>query len=190
MLDLDKQRADRATRRAEAAAHEANPDGEPIIFGGATIAYLPPELPFDVIRPLDRINDDIALLLGEALRLQQGGGAVDGAKLVLDLFSSNADLPKLLVQIVKDIAAALLTPEGVQAFLNASPSVNDFSALVGGIFTYYGASLGESWRSVDSSASEDQNSAPTSNGSTASITAASIDGQGPPDSSVLPTSST
>jgi hypothetical protein len=168
MLDLDKARSQRAAKRAEKAGSEATSDGTPIVLDGETIAVLPPELPFGVIRPFDKVNDEIALLLGQAMRMQSGGQAVDGTRLVLDLFSANAALPKLLIDIVKGVSTALLSEQGLRKFLDAEPSINDIAALIGGIFEIYGASLGESLRSVESSASDGPKSEPTSNGSTPS----------------------
>jgi hypothetical protein len=175
MLDLDKARSERAAKRAEKVGAEATSEGTPIVLGGETIAVLPPELPFGVIRPLDRINDEIALLLGQAMRMQSGGQAVDGARLVLDLFSANAALPKLLIDIIKDVSTALLSDQGLRQFLDADPSINDIAALIGGIFDTYGASLGESLRSVESSASDGPSAEPTSSGSTDSTPAPSSD---------------
>jgi hypothetical protein len=142
MLDLDKARSQRAAKRAEKAGSEATSDGTPIVLDGETIAVLPPELPFGVIRPFDKVNDEIALLLGQAMRMQSGGQAVDGTRLVLDLFSANAALPKLLIDIVKGVSTALLSEQGLRKFLDAEPSINDIAALIGGIFEIYGRAWG------------------------------------------------
>jgi hypothetical protein len=170
-IDLSKLRQERAAKRAAVAEREARADGEPIILDGKEIAVLPPELPFGVIKPLRKINDEIALILRQALRMQQGGQVVDGIQLVLDLLSTNAQLPETLVEVVHDMGKALLGEDGLAQLL-ATPdlSLPDIAALVGGIFNHFGASLGESSRSVASSQNADPNSEPTSPASTDATT--------------------
>lgn len=187
-LDLDKAQKDRAARRAAVAEREVNPEGEPIIFGGRTIAHLPAELPWGAIKPLEKINDEIALILRQALQMQQGGRTLDGIQLVLDLLASSPNLPVTLIEVIKGVSTALLSEEGLAKFLAANPSLPDIGALAQGIFEHYGTNLGESSRSVDSSASDGPRSEPTSSGTSTSTPAASSEPLALPASSESSTS--
>lgn len=189
-LDLDKARAERAAKRAAVAEREGRGDGEPIILDGHTIATLPPELPFNALTPLAKINEEIALLLGQAMRMQQGGQAIEGAQLALDLLSTNGNLPVTLVEVVHDIATAVLGVDGLAAFMASRPTLQDIGVLAGGVFNFYGVSLGESSRSAASSQSAGPNSEPTSPASTGSTPAASSEPLALPGSSDSATSTT
>lgn len=188
-LDLGKLRKERAERRAKAAEREVNAAGEPIILDGETIATLPNELPFNAVKPLRKINDEIALLLRQALSMQRGGDTFDGIQLVLDLLATNAHLPETLIEVAHDMGEGLLGEDGLAKLLAVPDlSVPDIAALIGGIFDHFGASLGESLRSADSSQSDGSKPGPTSNGSTASTSEASTETPALPASSESSTS--
>lgn len=189
-IDLNKLRQERAAKRAVAAEREARTDGEPIILDGKEIAVLPPELPWDAIKPFRQINDEIALLLRQALQMQKGGQTFDGFQLVLDLLATNPKLPQTLIDVVTGVAEALLGKDGLAALFAEKLSLPDVLALVQGVFAFYGTNLGESSRSVDSSASDGPKSEPTSSGTTTSTPEVSSAPLVLPASSESPTSST
>jgi hypothetical protein len=92
--------------------------------------------------------------------------------------------------VATGVAEALLGKDGLTAVFAENLSLPDVLALAQGVFEFYGASLGESSRSVDSSASDGPNSEPTSSGSTDSTPEASSAPLALTDSSESSTSST
>lgn len=190
MLDLDAKRAERAAERAEARRHaeaagrEARGETFPIRIGGEIIATLQPELPLTALSPIREIDDEIGLLLHQAMLIAQkeraarGSGAsadtaMDATKLLIDLLVTSPNLPQKMIDIARTVGANLLGEEGLTAFLAAAPSVPDVAALAGGLFDWYGTSLGEAWRSSESSTDAGGTSNTTS---TSSTTASTPDG--------------
>jgi hypothetical protein len=155
MLDLDAKRAERAEARA--AQQEGAGTTLPVVIGGETIAHLPAEWPLELLAPLRRIDESIALLIRQALQLVQSNdpnNQMAATQLVVDLLASNPNLPTELLDVVADLGKNLLGPGGYEKFLAAHPSKEDVAVLAKGIFEFYGVGLGESLPSSDSSTSD------------------------------------
>jgi len=183
MIDLDKEREERSRARAQTVGREVT-GPVPIVLNGKKVAELPPEVPFTALAPLETIDDEIALLLREALVMSQRGGGTmaDATSLVVDLVVANKELPKDIVRVVKAIAAALLGEDGLRALIAEEPSVADLVALVKAVFAHYGMGLGESSRPADSSPSGGSTSDAISSGSTDSTPEESTDAPATPGS--------
>jgi hypothetical protein len=174
VLDLD------AARKSRAAQREAKDQPQPIVFGGEVVAYLPVELPLNVIAPLREIDDTIAIVIRQALALAKNTDDArarwEASELVVDMLAATPDLPIKLVDVVTKIAVNLLTQEGLDAFMAVRPSIQDIAAFVKGVFRHYGVSLGEALPSSDSptgdggtslsTSSPDSNSTPEASGPT------------------------
>ena len=148
--DLDAKRLARA--QARAARQEAQGETLPIVFGGTVITELSAEFPLDALEPIQHINLDIALLIQQAVA---NANAEDAARanmeLVVNILAINPDLPKELVGAVKEIGKRLLSESGYAAFCAARPTPWDVAALATDMFSWYGLTLGEAWRSSTSS---------------------------------------
>jgi hypothetical protein len=142
VLDLD------AEREARLAKLEVTRKPLPIKWRGNTICTLPPELPFDVIAPLGKIDADLSLIMRQAVSVARNNGQsvedrLDAAELVIDLLAANAHLPQTILTVVKEMAAAVLTEEGLAEYLDGKPSIPDMVGLARGVVRYYGVGLGE-----------------------------------------------
>jgi hypothetical protein len=158
-LDLDQE------RQVRAATREGKKAELPIRIGGEVIATLPAELPFGVITPLRKIDDTIALVIREGMRLvsdQAAAAKWQSTELVVNILASNENLPTKVVEVIEEISTNLLTREGMDRFMAANPSMQDIKALALGIFAYYGVSLGEASPSSDSSTGDGGTSPTTS----------------------------
>lgn len=147
-LDLDQERQVRAAQR------EGKKTELPIRIGGQIIATLPIELPFEVLTPLRKIDDTIALVLRQGMTLASDNAAAakwEATELVVNMLASTPDLPVKIVEVIEEITTNLLTPEGLEKLRAAKPSVPDLRALALGILRWYGVSLGEASPSSDSS---------------------------------------
>lgn len=148
--DLDAKRLARA--QARAARREAQSETLPIVFGGTVIAELPAEFPLDVLEPIQDINLDIALLVQQAvLNANAEDAAQANIDLVVNILAANPDLPKELINAVREIGRRLLGDAGYAAFVAARPTPWDVAALTSDMFSWYGLTLGEAWRSSTSS---------------------------------------
>lgn len=175
-LDLD------AERTARAAEREGKNQELPIRIGGEIIVRLSPELPLNVLTPLRAIDDTIALVIRQAMTMvsdQEAAAKWQATELVVNMLASTPDLPVKLLEVIEQISRNLLTPEGVDKFLAAEPSIPDIKTLAMGIFRWYGVSLGESSPSSDSSTDGGGTSATTSSTNSDSTPEASGTGQAP-----------
>lgn len=166
--DLDAKRLQRA--KARAARREAQGEQLPIVFGGQTIAVLEAEFPLDVLAPVQDINLDLALLVQQAIQAATATGAdaqAANVELIVNILAANPQLPREFVAAVQDMGKRLLGPEGYAAFIAQRPTPWDVAALISALFTWYGTTLGEFWRSSTSSTNDGRTSNTTS-GSTAS----------------------
>lgn len=156
-IDLDSARASRAASR-EAKGHEA-----PIRLGGETIAVLGAELPVDVLAPLRELDSDLTLILRQALGAARGQQSeIDSTDLVIDILSNNPNLPTTALDIIREVASNLLSPDGFARLVAQRPSVQDYAALAKGVFRWYGVSLGEALQSSVSSTDGGETSPGTS----------------------------
>lgn len=176
--DLDARRLARA--QARAARQEAQAETLPIVFGGAVIAELPAEFSLDVLEPLQDINLDIALLIQQAVA---NANATDAARanmeLVVNILAANPDLPREFVAAVKEIGRRLLGDDGYAAFCAQRPTPWDVAALVQDMFSWYGMTLGEAWRSSTS---------PSVDGGTSNTISKTDSASTPGESGVIPDS--
>lgn len=183
VLDLDRERAVRREARAQAGG---SPDGMPVRFGGEIIATLPAELPIDVFGPLKDLDVDLALLIQQAVRISAGDdeqATRDATGLVVDLLVAHPSLPSDLVDAVRQMGVALLGPDGLDKFMAARPTREDFGAFAKGLFRHYGVSLGEALGSPASPETGGATSNPTSNATTDSTPEGSTSPQELPASS-------
>jgi hypothetical protein len=161
VIDLDRERAQR---------REARGKPMPVRFGGQQIAELPVELPLDVFEPLKALDVDIALLIRQALDIQQANGegeqAAAATSLVIDLLVTRPSLPHDVVEAVIEMGKRLLNsedyPDGFDKFLAQRPSREDVATFAKGVFRRYGVGLGEALPSSASSANGETTSKPTS----------------------------
>jgi hypothetical protein len=167
VLDLD---ADRERRSAEREGKNA---GLPIRLGGRVVSTLPAEFPLDVIEPLRKIDQDLALLLRQAIQMSQGENALDATALVIDLLASNPNLPSTFLEVLNDCGTRLLGEEGLEALVAYRPTIGDVVALVKGVAGYYGFSLGEASESSELPESDGETLSVTSSGTTELTPAAS-----------------
>jgi hypothetical protein len=157
VLDLD---AERAARR-EAAAKPVR-----LRLGGRTFD-LPAELPIDVLQPLENLDIDLAMLIRQAVTLAQGQSDPAAATaLVVDLLVANPNLPKSLIDAVRQMGQRLLGEEAYAALVASRPSYHDVAAVAKYLFKSYGVSLGNASGSNGSSETAGATSPVTSNGST------------------------
>lgn len=183
VLDLDAARAERA--KARAARQEGRGDTLPIRFGGTTIAVLQSEFPISVLEPITAIDVDIAYVVRAAVQMTTGTAAEQRAaavSLLADVLAANPTMPVQIINAAKEMGRRLLGQEGYDAFVGENPSREDAQALIQGILTWYGVSLGESSDSLPS-LNGGETSNQTSSGTTDLTPAASGDGPAPPDSS-------
>lgn len=179
VLDLDGE------AELRAAQHEGKRQPLPIRWRGETIATLPVELPFDVIAPIHQIDNDLTLLLRQAMQVVRSNGRSgderwDAAEIIIDVLAGNPQLPSRFVKVIKDMATALLGEDGLELFLAGKPSITgDMAALAKGILRHYGVSLGESSPSSASSESQD-------GGGTSNTTSSTSSESTPEDSSQSP----
>lgn len=160
-LDLD------AERKVRAAEREGKKQDLPIRLGGETITVLPVELPVDVLAPLRDLDGDITLILREALSSVTSSKdarqtQVDTTALVVDLLASNPALPITFLDTVQKIGRNLLTDEGMNRLIANRPTPQDYTALIKGVFSFYGVTLGEASPSSDSSTDEPRTDEPDS----------------------------
>jgi hypothetical protein len=160
ILDLD---ADRERRAAE---REGGNKGLPIRMGGRVVATLPPEFPMDVIEPLRAVDQDLALLLRQAMMMAQGGDTLNATGLVIDLLAANPNLPSIFLDTIRECGTRLLGEEGIEALIEYRPSKDDLAALAKGVSRYYGFSLGEASPSSTSPEAGGETSSATSSEST------------------------
>lgn len=161
VFDLD------AARDARLAKLEVTRTPRPIRWRGNIICELPVELPFAVIAPLGQIDADFTLIMRQAVQVARNNGQsvqdrMDAAELVIDLLASNAHLPQTILNVIKAMATAALTEEGLAAFLAGKPSVPDMVALASMIIRHYGVGLGEFSPSSVSSETDGETSSTTS----------------------------
>lgn len=155
-IDLDAERARRAAER------EVSGESTPIVLGGKEVAYLPAELPLQALAPLRRLDEEITLLVRAAVDMWKEGtdqSRIDGASLIIDVLAANPKLPTTAIDVVQDMARALLGEEGFDALMAQSLSTNDLAYLANGILAAYGLSLGEA---SPSSGSPTEGGGPTS----------------------------
>jgi hypothetical protein len=150
VLDLD------AEREARIAKLEVTRKPLPIKWRGNVICTLPTEMPFDVIAPLGKIDADLTLIMRQAVQVARNNGQtvedrMDAAELVIDVLAANAHLPQTILTVIREMAHAILTEEGLTEFLEGKPSVPDMVGLARGVWRYYQVSLGEASPSSDSS---------------------------------------
>lgn len=160
VLDLD---ADRERRAAEREGKDA---GLPIRMGGQIVATLPPEFPLDVIEPLRAIDQELALLLRQAMQMAQGEDAMNATALVIDLLAASPNLPSTLIDTLRESGVRLLGEDGLTAFVEYRPTAKDVAVLVKGVAGYYGFSLGEASPSSTSPEPDGQTLSATSSGTT------------------------
>jgi hypothetical protein len=167
VLDLD------AKREQRAAAREGNGEPLSIKMGGKIVATLDPEFPLDVLEPLRAIDQDLALLLRQAITMAQGGDTINATGLVIDLLASNPRLPTIFLDTLRECAVRLFGEEGVAALIEFRPSREDIGELAKGVSRFYGLSLGEASPSSASLETDGETSSATSSGTTDSTPVAS-----------------
>lgn len=177
VLDLDAQ------REARIAKLEVTRKALPIRWRGSIICTLPTELPFAVIAPLGKIDADLTLIMRQAVSVARNNGQsvedrMDAAELVIDLLAANAHLPQTILEVIKEMSAAVLTQEGLAEFLEGQPSIPDMVGLARGVVRYYGVGLGEASPSSVSSEID---------GATSNTTSSPNSDSTPEDSSQTPT---
>jgi len=167
LLDLDEKREQRA------AAREGKNEPLEVKAGGRVIATLEPEFPLDVLEPLRAVDQDLALLLRQALTMAQGGDTLNATGLVIDLLAMNPKLPTIFLDTVRECATRLFGADGVDALIDFRLRREDLAELAKGVASFYGLSLGEASDSSDSPESGGETSSVTSSASTDSTPAVS-----------------
>ena len=145
VFDIADARAERV--KAKAARREGRGDVLVVRFGGVQIAELGPEFPLDVLEPLQSVNLDLALLVRQALEAaaaKSGREQVELLLLITDMLAANPDLPKEVIEAVKEMTRRLFGKDGYAALVQARPTPWDVSAIFSRLMGWYGLSLGES----------------------------------------------
>lgn len=159
-IDLD------AERERRAAAREVKATEFPIRLGGEVVAMIPTELPLDVLAPLRRLDEEITLLLRSVMTAMNAGREAqerwDATSLIVDILAANPSLPTTVVDVIHDMAKALLGEEGFTRLMSKRPSKDDMAALTKSLLSFYGLALGESQPSSDSPSGEEQDGGTTS----------------------------
>lgn len=189
-IDLDAARERRlaaAAEKARAAKAEYTVGEEPLIFGGATVATLPAELPLAVWEPLVGIPY-LPLLLRSLVEAAQAQGdqQTEAASLIVDVLGSEPSLPTDLLAAAAEMGRRLLGEDGFARLMDQRPSHPDIFELVCAVWAKYfpgGAGLGELMGPSESLSSAGTTSKPTSSGTTGSTPAVSGDGPVTLDSS-------
>ncbi len=159
------------------------PDGIDVTLGSETF-LLPAELPADLLDPLLSDDLDLAGLIkkGYEKRLAAEASGADGdeslGSMVVDMLLDRPDLPKRLVESIKDVFRVLFDHapeyEGQFArFVTQRPSINDYVRLAQALMPLYGVGLGEASASPASSESGGATLSATSSDSTDSTPEAS-----------------
>lgn len=165
LIDLNAERSARAARREGAGQ-------------AVTVQYkddtfeLPVELPASII---DRLLDpevEIAQVLIVALRAFKAGSERSG-ELIMATLADQPDLPAGFMRAVLGAMEALFGADQWATFQAHDPSLQDFVALVRGLFASYGVGLGEALSSSASAGSAGTTSKPISGASTPSTPATS-----------------
>lgn len=160
------------------------PDGINVELGDDSF-LLPAELPADLLDPLLSDDLDLAGLIKKGYEkrtaAQAAGADSDESlgKTVVDLLLDRPDLPKRLVESIKDVFRVLFGEEQYARFAGQRPSINDYVRLTQALMVMYGVSLGEASASPASSESGGATSSATSSGSTDSTPEASGDDPAP-----------
>lgn len=170
MIDLDRDRLARAARR------EGGGQAIDVQLGGQRF-QLPAELPAAV---LDIVLDgdlDLAALVRSAAGVWVDGGAdparqEEAGALVIEALMGQPTLPVDVARTIRAAVAALFGEAQWARFVALGPSLADVAALIKGLVSEYGVSLGEAFKSPKPSAAGGATSRPTSNGSTTSTPAA------------------
>ncbi|MFG2907378.1 hypothetical protein ACGF13_20220 [Kitasatospora sp. NPDC048286] len=188
-IDLDAARERRlaaAAEKARAAKAEYTVGEEPLIFGGATVAMLPAELPLAVWEPLVGIPY-LPLLLRSLVEAAQAQGdqQTEAASLIVDVLVSEPSLPSDLLAAAAEMGRRLLGQDGFARLMEQRPSHPDIFELVRAVWAKYfpGGSLGELMGPSGSPSSGGTTSKPISSGTTSSTPAVSGDGPVTLDSS-------
>ncbi|MFF2620086.1 hypothetical protein [Kitasatospora sp. NPDC058046] len=189
-IDLDVARERRlaaAAETARAAKAEYTVGEEPLIFGGATVAMLPAELPLAVWEPLIGIPY-LPLLLRSLVEAAQAQGEqqTQAAGLIVDVLGSEPSLPSDLLAAAAEMGRRLLGDDGYKQLMAQRPSHADLLELVRYAWTKYfwgGGGLGELIGPSATASSGGTTSKPTSSGTTSSTPAVSGDGPVTLDSS-------
>ena len=154
----------------DAARRERDqPEGFPVTLRGKTYT-LPSELPVDVFDPFLTDDFDLAGLIRDAMvTAKDENGVVKPTNVIV--VEALFERPSLPVEVIKAIYASLellfgKVPFG--KFKAARPTFGDYSNLVQGLFSIYGASMGEAFGSADSSVNAGPTPNPTSTGTAVS----------------------
>jgi hypothetical protein len=188
VLDLDAAREQRA--RLRASRQEGRGDTLPIRFGGKQIAELGAEFPLDVLEPLQHVNLDLALLIRQAIDLtaaENQDAQMATLDTIVSVLASNPDLPREVIDAVKEMGRRLLTEEGYAQFIAQRPTPWDMGALVSHLLSWYGVNLGD-FSSPSTPSTGGATSKPISDITTNSTSAPSGDGQTSPGSLASATS--
>ncbi|MFF4777520.1 hypothetical protein ACFY05_32155 [Microtetraspora fusca] len=166
VVDLAAKRAARAAARA--AKREGRGDVLRLQYGDVLIAELEPEFALDVLEPLQDVNVDLALLVRQALVMMsatdQETSGMAAISYVVDVLAANPDLPKELIEAVKEMGRRLLGEAGYAAFVGMRPTPWDVADLISALVGWYGVGLGES----------SQPTTPSDGGTTSPTTSAPI----------------
>lgn len=167
-LDLDQGRA---------ASNEHKP--KRIRVGGKLID-LPQELPIDVFEPLLDVDADVSLLFRQALDAREtaGDNQMGLVSAVIDMLVVNPQLPKQLVEAVKEMARRLVGDEGYADLAAARLSTAEAGKIAKFLGRAYGVSLGE--------ASPSSGSAEEGSGATSQLTSSGATDSTPEASGTAP----
>lgn len=179
VIDLDEERAQRAEKRSVKA------DRAPIRLGGEVVAYIPTELPMDVLAPLRDLDEEITLLLRSLMTMMNKSREEqerwDATSLIVDILAANPSLPTTIVDVIARMCQALFTEQGFTAFMAKRPTREDMTALAKRLLAFYGFTLGESRPSSPSSGEEG-----TDGGTTSALTSPATTPESTPEASGEP----
>jgi hypothetical protein len=145
VFDLDAARIER--QRLHAARREGRGATRTVRFGGRPIAVLGPEFPLDVLEPFANVNVDLALLIRNAInaaRSEDQAEQLDTLDMIVSVLALNPNLPREVLEAVKQSGRRLLGDAGYEALVAGRPTPWDIGALIKNLMGWYGVSLGES----------------------------------------------
>lgn len=177
VVDLAGRRAQRA--RAKAARREGRGEQLVLQFDGTAIATLGPEFPLDVLEPLQHVHVDLPLLIRQAIDMfnaaeDEAAGQTNVLTYVVEILAVHPNLPGEIIATVKEMAKRLLGEAGYEAYVATRPSPWDVADLVSALIDWYGLSLGESQRPINSS-----DGGPTSNTTSSTTSGSTPEVSGP-----------
>lgn len=182
VFDLAERRAERVAARA--ARREGRGETTTLRFGACDV-LLGAEFPLDVLAPFAEVNVDLPLLIRKAIdatSATDSAAQADTFDTIVSILASNPDLPREVIEAVKECGRRLLGEDGYAALVAERPTPWDVGDLVKYLLGWFGVSLGES-SSASTPSADGATSKPTSSATTDLTLELPGDGRTPPGSS-------